>query len=294
MEICAAVRPVSTGQMGYADLYIFADSGIWTAKINEKGTYSNITLATGDVCINPDSITQMETAVLFTTDRGIMLISGSQSQCISDAINDKGQADAGMSGHVGTMAGLQGLGAVSVGPFREYMRSCGMLYDYEGQRVFVYNRAYNYAYIYSLESHKWGMTQSNIDYTVRAYPAAMAVTRSGHLVNYSEPAYTNVVHSLLVTRPLSLELPDVLKTITDVLQRGLFSKRAGHVKSVLLASNDMLEWRIIQTSTDEDLRGYRGTPYKWFRVALLLDLAPGESVTGCSVQFDTKYTNRLR
>lgn len=294
MGLCAAVRPVSTGQMGYADLYIFADSGIWTAKINEKGTYSNITLATGDVCINPDSITQMETDVLFTTDRGIMLISGSQSQCISDAIDDKGQADAGMSGHVGTMAGLQGLGTVAVGPFREYMRSCSMLYDYEGQRVFVYNRAYSYAYIYSLESHKWGMTQSNIDYTVRAYPAAMAVTRSGHLVNYSEPADVNVVHSMLVTRPLSLELPDVLKTVTDVLQRGLFSKRAGHVKSVLLASNDLLEWRIIQTSTDEDLRGYRGSPYKWFRIALLLDLAPGESITGCSVQFDTKYTNRLR
>lgn len=291
--ICAAVRPVSTGQMGYADLYIFADNGVWVAKINEKGTYSNVTLATGDVCINADSITQMETSVLFTTDRGIMLISGSQAQCISEAIDDDGQPFTLQHPAVDDMATMLGLD-VGISSFKDFVQECRMIYDYTGQRIIVYNSGYNYAYIYSLESNKWGMMQCNIDYSVRAYPAALAVNRDGELVNCSVGSGSAAVNAMLITRPLSLDLPDVQKTVRAVLQRGLFAKRRGHVRSILFASRDMLDWFSMMSSKDEDMRGFSGTGFKWFRVGLLLQLDPQESIQGCSIQYDTKYTNRLR
>ena len=293
LGICAAVRPVSTGQMGYADLYIFADSGIWTAKINKEGTYSDVTLATGDICINPDSITQMETSVLFTTDRGIMLISGSQAQCISEAIDDDGQPFTLQHPAVDDMATMLGLD-VGISPFKDFVRECRMVYDYTGQRIIVYNPGYNYAYIYSLESNKWGMMESDIEYSVRAYPAALAVTRDGELVNCSVGDSSAAVTQMLITRPLSLDLPDVQKTVRAVLQRGLFIKRQGHVRSILFASRDMLDWFSMMSSKDEDMRGFSGTGFKWFRVGLLLQLEPHESIQGCSIQYDTKYTNRLR
>ena len=289
--------------MGYADLYIFADSGIWTAKINDKGTYSDVTLATGDICINPDSITQMETSVLFTTDRGIMLISGSKAQCISGAIDDEGQMvpiiDQEGYSIPAKIAGLLGMVKEPVGSFEYFLADCRMLYDYRGQRIIAYNPGYSYAYIYSLQSNKWGMMQSNISYTVRSYPEALAVTQDGHLVNYSEPCSVDdgsavVVPALLVTRPLTLDLPDVLKTVSTVLQRGLFRKHQQHVQSVLYGSRDLYNWHMVMSSTDENMRGRRGTPYKWYRVALLLRLPAGESVTGCSIDFDPRYTNRLR
>ena len=316
LGICAAVRPVSTGQMGYADLYIFADSGVWVAKINDKGTYSDVTLATGDICINPDSITQMETSVLFTTDRGIMLISGSQAQCISEAIDDKGAFVPGMTGYIDRLAELNGLGVIDVRPFREFLgtnkdNGCRMIYDYRGQRIIVYNPAtspvddgsaavkFPYAYIYSLESHKWGMMQSDISYTVRSYPEALAVTHDGHLVNFSE--HVEVMQGsalygsqLLVTRPLTLDQPDILKTVNTVLQRGLFRKRQQHVQSALYASRDLFNWHLVSSSDNENMRGFSGTPYKWFRVALLLHLAADESVTGCSIQFQIRFNNRIR
>ena len=305
MGICAAVRPVSTGQMGYADLYIFADSGIWTAKINDKGTYSAVTLATGDVCINPDSITQLETSVLFTTDRGIMLISGSQAQCISEAIDDDGQPFTLQHPAVDDMATMLGLD-VGISPFKDFVRECRMVYDYTGQRIIVYNPAtspvgdgstvvkFPYAYIYSLESNKWGMMESDIDYSVRAYPAALAVNRNGELVDCSVVDGSAAVNAMLITRPLSLDLPDVQKTVRAVLQRGLFAKRQGHVRSILFASRDMLDWFSMMSSKDEDMRGFSGTGFKWFRVGLLLQLDPHESIQGCSIQYNTKYTNRLR
>ena len=293
LGICAAVRPVSTSQFGYADLYIFADSGIWTAKINDKGTYSDVTLATGDICINPDSITQMETSVLFTTDRGIMLISGSKAQCISEAIDDDGQPFTLQHPAVDDMATMLGLD-VGISPFKDFVRECRMVYDYTGQRIIVYNPGYNYAYIYSLESNKWGMMQCNIDYSIRAYPAALAVTRDGELVNCSVGDGTAAVTQMLITRPLSLDLPDVQKTVRAVMQRGLFRKHQGHVRSILFASRDMLDWFSMMSSKDEDMRGFSGTGFKWFRIGLLLQLEPHESIQGCSIQYDTKYTNRLR
>lgn len=293
MGICAAVRPMSSGQYGYADLYIYADNGIWTAKINDKGTYGNLDLTTGDVCINPDSITQMETSVLFTTDRGIMLISGSHAQCISEAIDDDGQPFTLQHPSVDDMATMLGLD-VGISPFKDFVRECRMVYDYTGQRIIVYNPDYNYAYIYSLESNKWGMMQCNIDYSVRAYPAALAVTRDGELVNCSVGDSSAAVTQMLITRPLSLDLPDVQKTVRAVLQRGMFIKRRGHVRSILFASRDMLDWFSMMSSKDEDMRGFSGTGFKWFRVGLLLQLDSHESIQGCSIQYDTKYTNRLR
>ena len=310
MAVCAAVRPVSTSQFGYADLYIFADNGVWVAKITKEGSYSNIDLATGDICINPDSITQMETTVLFTTARGIMLLSGSQAQCISGAIDDEGAFVPGMTGYIDQLAELNGLGVIDVRPFREFLPGCRMTYDYRGQRIIVYNPAtslvgdgsavvkFPYSYIYSLESNKWGMMQSDISYTVRSYPEAHAVTHDGHLINYSEPCPVGggsaAVSQLLVTRPLTLDQPDVLKTVNTVLQRGLFRRHQGHVQSVLYGSRDLFNWNLVSSSTDEALRGRHGTPYKWFRIALLLRLPAGESVTGCSIDFDSRYTNRLR
>ena len=305
MALCSAVRPVSTGQMGYANLYIFADNGVWVAFINKDGAFDNVTLVTGDTCINRDSVTQLETAVLFTTDRGIMLISGSQAQCISGAIDDKGMAVEAMNEKIHQLYSVLQQEPIDISPFREFLQDCRMCYDYRGQRIIVYNpttrpvdggfaAVFPYAYIYSLESNKWGMMQSDIDYTLRAYPEALAVTHGGTLVNYSEAGDEPLSAQLLVTRPLTLDLPDVLKTVTTVLQRGLFRQHQGHVQPVLYGSRDLYNWHLVNSSNDENMRGRSGTPYKWFRVALLLKLEPGESITGCSIQYDTKYTNRLR
>jgi hypothetical protein len=284
---------VSTAQFGYADLYIFTDSGVWVAKINDEGSYSNLDLISGDICLNADSITQMETTVLSTTGRGIMLLSGSQAQCISDAIDDDGQPFTLQHPAVDDMATMLSLD-VDISPFKGFLPECRFVYDYTGQRIIVYNNGYNYAYIYSLESNKWGMMQSNIGYSIRAYPEALAVNRDGELVDCSVAGNSGVVNAMLITRPLSLDLPDVQKTVRAVLQRGLFAKRQGHVRSILFASRDMLDWFSMMSSNDEDMRGFSGTGFKWFRVGLLLQLNTQESIQGCTIQFDTKYTNRLR
>lgn len=296
LAICSAAKALSQGQFGQFPLYAFTDEGVWAMEISSTGTYIAKQPITRDVCINPDGITQIDSSVLFPTDRGIMLISGSQTQCITDTIKTEKPFNLLSLPHIKELHDrLNHNPAIDkclpILPFTEFLKSCRMIYDYVHQRIIVYNAAVTYAYVYSLKSQMWGMIYSNISDNVNSYPNALAVDTERNLVDFSITEDADVA-SMLVSRPIKLETPDVLKTIDTVIQRGHFQK--GHVQSVLYGSRDLYNWHLVWSSKDHYLRGFRGTPYKYFRIALLCNLYPDESIFGASLQFTPRLTNQTR
>lgn len=294
MAISTAAKALSEGQFGQFPLYAFTDEGVWALEVSSTGSYSARQPITRDVILANTDPLQMDSAVLFATDRGIMLISGSQTQCITDVINSKEPFDVlqlpGMA-KLHSMLGHSADTCLPTAPFLEFIAECGMLYDYVHQRVIVYNPKYTYAYVYSLKSKEWGMMYSTIEAGINSYPEALAVDHDGALLNFSSMEGEET-KGLFVTRPLKLETPDVLKTMDTVIQRGHFQK--GHVQSVLYGSRDLFNWSLVWSSKDHFLRGFRGTPYKYFRIALLCNLAEDESIYGATVQYDTRKTNQPR
>ena len=303
MAIAAATKALSQGQFGQFPLYAFTTEGVWALEISSTGTISARQPVTRDVCINPKSITSIDTAVIFATDRGIMLLSGAESRCISDSIDSPLPL---------TATSIQGLSSVcgdaiatisDFVPFRQFLQECRLLYDYIHQRIIAYNPSLHYAYIYSLKSRQWGMMQSDIEYHVNAYPDAIAVKAENpadpeedpvhELVNYSETEPdTTPPTQIIITRPIKLDTPDQLKTIDTIIQRGYFRK--GHVKTILYGSRDLFSWHLVASSTDHYLRGFRGTPYKYFRLALICSLQKDESISGCTIQFTPRLTAQPR
>lgn len=302
MSISSAAKALSQGQFGQFPLYAFTDEGVWALEVSKTGTISAVQPFTRDVCINADSITQLDSSVLFATDRGIMLISGSNSICISDSldysktfqISSLPQSDKLLAFVGFTQADL------NYATFHEFVKGCRMLYSYNLQRIIVFNRDYPYAYVYSLKSKSWGMMPSTIAYAIPSYPEALAQLQDGTIVDYSGTADTTEeedgsltgIKGVLITRPLKLDAPDALKTVDTVIQRGNFQR--GHIKTAIYGSRDLIHWFVVWTSVDHYLRGFRGTPYKYFRLVLLCDLDPTESIYGCSIQYTTRFTNRLR
>lgn len=302
LGISTAAKALSQGQFGQFPLYAFTTEGVWALEVSSTGGYSAKQPITRDVCINADSITQLDSAVLFATDRGIMLISGSNSQCISDtldysqvfSIDSLPQAD-----KLVTMAGFKAEDFAYV-PFRDYLLGCRMIYAYTQQRVIVYNPAHSYAYVYSLKTKTWGMMQSSVADNVPSYPEALAMLKDGTLVDFctdaaqqqDEDGHLQGINGLLITRPLKLDAPDLLKTIDTAIQRGNFRK--GSIKSALYGSRDLQNWSLIWTSQDHYLRGFRGTPYKYFRFALLCDMQPDESLFGATIQYTPRLLNQPR
>lgn len=147
-----------------------------------------------------------------------MLISGSQTQCISEAINSEYPFDAtqlpgftklhAMLGHEpATDKCLPTL------PFTEFLKKCQMIYDYVHQRVIVYAPSITYAYVYSLKTQQWGMIFSRIASHLNSYPDALAVDADNAVLNFSVPK-AEAVKCLYTTRPLKLEAANVLKPST--------------------------------------------------------------------------------
>lgn len=299
--ISAAAKAMSQGQFGQFPLYAFTTDGVWALEVSATGTYSARQPITRDVCINTDSITQIDSSVLFATDRGIMLISGSQTQCITDSIFSEAPfnvLDLPCIDQLHAKLGHTSDACLPVKPFLGFLAGCQMVYDYVHQRIFVYNPTkengtplYTYAYVFSLKSKMWGMVYSNLAATINSYPDALAMTQDNKLVSFSDTDETES-KGLYITRPLKLEAANVHKTISALIQRGHF--RRGDVATVLYGSRDLFTWHLVWSSKDHYLRGFRGTPYKYFRIAGLATLTDGKSIFGASVNVEHCLNNQLR
>ena len=295
LGIRSATKALSQGQFGQFPLYAFTDEGIWALEVSSEGKYISKQPATRDVCNNPESITQIDTAVLFTSERGIMLIQGSESVCISEILNKKSFDISTLRGYeqLAQMSGLTNA-HLTHSNFIEYIKECAMSYDYANQRIIVFNKNHPYAYVFSLRSKTWGMIPSNFNNPINSYPNSYIMTKDNTLINVSNSGneHSKAVKGIIITRPLKLDSPDLLKTITQSIHRGVFEK--GHVKSVLYGSRDCINYVPITSSTDHTIRSIHGSPYKYFRFAIITELLPGESLSGTSIIFETRQTNKLR
>lgn len=298
LGLSSAAKALSQGQFGQFPLYAFTTDGVWALEVSSTGTYTTKQPITRDVCTNVEGITQLDSEVIFPTDRGLMLLSGSNTTCFSEALNAEFPFD------ISTLPGYETMHNMLEGhssddiknclvtlPFTDFLKQCRIIYDYAHQRLLVYAPGKSYTYVYSLKSQSWGMTDFTVDHHPLSYPDAIAVSAQGKLVNFSE-ANTNGNHVFYITRPLKLDEPFIYKTIDTLIQRGVF--QSGHLATVLYGSRDLRHWSIVWSSKSHYLGGFRGTGYKYFRIAGVGELDGDESVYGASIQFNPRETNRLR
>jgi hypothetical protein len=349
--ISTAAKALSQGQFGQFPLYAFTTEGIWALEVGSNGLYTTRQPITRDVCTNAKGITQIDSAVLFPSSRGVMLISGANSLCISEAIGTETPFALSNLPAMDSIAKLVGCTAnqYNYEPFGTSLANCQMVYDYLHQRIIICGDS-SCAYVYSLKSKDWGIMANVVKSVVDSYPEALAMSQDGKLVDFSQNfvgwQYSDAViyptvpeiavgtalshvtglasldsvqtsvakakavintgsvtaaqsvqlsmrsSGFFVTRPIKLEMPDVLKTMDTIIQRGNFAK--GHVQSALYGSRDLINWHLVWSSKDHYLRGFRGTPYKYFRIACVTSLAEGESIYGASLQFNARQTDQPR
>lgn len=296
--ITSATKALSQGQFGQFPLYAFCTDGVWALEPAADGTFTTKQAVSRDVCTNTASITQLDSSVAFASARGIMHLQGSQCTCISDILGTERSFFAYDLGEDSFDVLLHEAGynlssnEIYILPFPKYADNCQMVFDYIHQRLIVFNPSWFYSYVYSLKSNLWGMyhKQKLIKRSINSYTDALAVI-GNNVVDFSQPGTDNQ-HILVVSNPINLDSPDFLKTIRTIAQRGFFKKN--NVQQILYGSRDLRNWYAVSSSTSEFLRGWRGTPYKFFRIAFTANLSRGESVSGCTVLFEQRYTNRIR
>lgn len=293
--IASAVAAMSQGQFGQFPLYAFTSNGVWALSVGNDGSYQTATPVTRDVCSNPNAIISLDRSVLFPTKRGIMMISGSQSTCITEVLHDN---PASLLSHdvVKKMSRAEGVEPTTEIPdsgFLSYLDNAGMVYDYTRQRVIVFNQDKMYAYVLSLTSKMWSTIRSEYKYSVNSYPDGLAITQEGieaQLVNVCEDGEEQ--GSLIVTRPMKLNNAHALGTITDVMVRGNLNN--AHASVALLGTRDYTNYMYVGSGTRGRIARLHGSPYKAFVAVVMANLEDGETIDGMSVEYQMRQANRMR
>ena len=303
-SMAANTRPISEGQFGDAPLYAFTDEGVWVLMLGEEGTYIARQPANRDICSNPKGILQIDDAVLFPTERGIMMQRGRESECITDVL-DGFPFDFTLIYSYSKenryypidILELQDFedGEVAYVRFRKYMKNADMIYDYYDSRIIVFNPSYSYAYVYSLKSNLWGTMVNVFAKRVNSYPESYAINGAGKIVNVYVEEPSDNIPFFFCTRPLTLGQGDNHKTMFTCIIRGYWtcetSKSNGQI---LFGSNDMKHWFYIGSSIGNSLRNLVGSPYRYFRVAVIGKMNADESISSISTAFQPRWQNKLR
>ena len=302
--MAANTRPISEGQFGDAPLYAFTDEGVWVLMLGEEGTYIARQPANRDICSNPNGILQIDDAVLFPTERGIMMQRGRESECITDVLDGFPFDFTLIYSHSKenlyypiSILELQDFedGEVAYVRFRKYMKNANMIYDYYDSRIIVFNPRYSYAYVYSLKSNLWGTMVNVFAKRVNSYPESYAINNAGKIVNVYVEEPSDNIPFFFCTRPLTLGHRDSHKTMFTCLIRGYWTCDASESNGqILFGSNDMKHWFYIGSSTDNNLRNLVGSPYRYFRVAVIGKMNADESISSISTAFQPRWQNKLR
>ena len=302
--MAANTRPISEGQFGDAPLYAFTDEGVWVLMLGEEGTYIARQPANRDICSNPNGILQIDDAVLFPTERGIMMQRGRESECITDVLDGFPFDFTLIYSHSKenlyypiSILELQDFedGEVAYVRFRKYMKNANMIYDYYDSRIIVFNPRYSYAYVYSLKSNLWGTMVNVFAKRVNSYPESYAINYAGKIVNVYVEEPSDNIPFFFCTRPLTLGQGDSHKTMFTCLIRGYWTCESNESNGqILFGSNDMKHWFYIGSSTDNNLRNLVGSPYRYFRVAVIGKMNADESISSISTAFQPRWQNKLR
>ena len=293
--VASTAKALSQGQFGDFPLYLFATDGIWAMTVSTTGIYATKQVVSRDVCNNSDSITQIDNAIIFTSDAGLMFLSGSEIECLSSQmlgahfnINDLPNII-----HSKASSDIQSLISASAdtASFIDYLMSSSIAYDYSNSRLIILNPDKKYQYVYSLKSGMYSKLYDNnigsLTRVVNDYPNCYMQGEDGKIYNYSVNTdvndYKDTIPAFMVTRPLSFDAIGY-KTINKILNKGVFRK--GAVKIALYGSNDCLEWYRIPS--------LGGQSWKYYRIAYYTNMLPTERLTATLADITPRFSNKIR
>lgn len=304
-------KALSQGQFGQFPLYVFTSSGIWALGLNSEGTLISKHAVSRDVAIE-GTISPIDQAIVFTTKKGVMMLSGSDIQNISPDMNGKHytiEQDASelLSEHGHTMVASAASDSES---FLDFMENAKSAYDYAGQRLlFGSKEEKEYMYVYRLSTGTWhkttifGWSSDERPFRVvnllNSYPNAILSTYIDEysyaydfstLLDYSESQSepSQMREGLIATRPIDFGLPDIYKSVTRVKIRGEVDRSNNHspFKYILLGSNDGVNWAM--------LHSLRGPSFKLFRLIILTTLNSTERISYAEIEYEPRFTNKIR
>ncbi|MCF0247657.1 MAG: hypothetical protein HUJ86_03525, partial [Synergistes sp.] len=302
--LASNTEALSQGQFGAHPLYAFTGSGIWALSISDEGTFSAVQPVNRDVVTNPNAVLPLSSSVLYCNRRGVIALQGINTELVSKTY------DGDVPFSVANFDTKLDLAYLDVPPtsklynlntLREFVSGdIHMAYDYVNSQVIITNSDYDYSWVLSLKSNMWSILQDHYLSAVNAYPDALltknvTVGINQYLYIYSANNRNNKTGRavLYISRPMSLGDVTAYKTVTTAFAVSETRTNNG-VYISLYGSNNLIIWKHLADSNDVRLRGFSGSPWRYFRFVIRGTLYPGDNLSALIVEAHQRFPNRLR
>lgn len=320
VAMATATTALSTGQFGQFPLYVFTGEGVFALSVGTGDiAYANSFSVTRDVCNNPDSIVSTDDAIVFSTDSGLKILSGSTVRDISSDMEGYLPTVVDSSPIIKKIAGVGGFSdKLSSTEFIYYLEEAKVGYNYEDKEVIVANRNYPYSYVFNMQSGSWYKISASINRFLNSYPECLAVFND-HGVYNMHNGHRTVNKILLLTRPIKFGTLTHKRIVQSAIRgvirpseslvyfRGetvkfrdqeilAFSKCGFYV----LGSNDAEHFILLSGREKiEDVRDLitkmnKTKAFKYFMIALVGGVRTDVALNYIEFMVDETYTNRLR
>lgn len=248
IALTTSAMEVSTGQFGQYPLYAFCTDGVFAISIGSDGTMQTCVPYSYDLLSRKESVSTIDRTVVFLTSQGVVQIAGGRSLLLNaNPAASTGFVNDVQPDVVRAMLCAQADGALppDLGSLTDYLTTGGQtVYDYAHGRMVLFNPAYAYCYLYSFGENSWTIVMRQYTHALNGYDNCLLVNKrevsetetsedgtSTTVTNtywdvwdYSQNNFVEAVSGYVMTRPMKLDYPDVLKTVQTVIQRGMFCK----------------------------------------------------------------------
>lgn len=235
--LASNAEAISTGQFGQYPLFVFTSEGIWAMAVDAsgQGAYVSQSPFSREVCSG--AVCPVSGGIVFTTQRGVMAISGGQVTELSAPLD--GLADQMLENSDALMTAIFGKAGKDKDrtntpvPIRVYLDGAKLAYNYLHNEVILSNTAYGYSYVYSLTNQEWSMIDVVFDVTTNSYPE-LVVYDNGltRRITFNDGNESNAV--VAITRPVNVDTLD-FKRLRQAALRCTFE---GSLNFYVLGSND--------------------------------------------------------
>lgn len=310
--------PVSEGQYGYFPLIVFTADGIY---ILEQGDivgdefvlYKSIQPLSLHVVNNANSVTAINQGVLFSSDKGLMILSGRDVIEISEPV--EGTPNTLMTTETNYVNAIDGTdnvvtldAAISTANFKSFIEEAIICYDIVNDEIVIsslYRIPYQYSYIFSLKTKMWFKTNQYWDTFIRVKTDVYLKKDDGFYslnqeLNILSPSTQTDV--LIKTRPFKFA-DFALKSIERLVARLQGEQLTAGKKFAfyVYGSLDGVNWQLINglrgnvtdINTQDLLIRRMRTTAKYFIIVFAAQLKTG-TIAGFEADIIPKYANKIR
>lgn len=273
LGITANTEAVSQGQFGQYPLLVFTTEGIYGMSVSSEGLYSNIYPISREVCNNADSITPTDKLVFFTSDKGLMAVSGGTCSCVSSQLS-------GRSSFSQILLGLD---------FLNRIKECKIAYDYKSSLLYL-GTSMN-TFVYNMKEGVFSAVLGSFENVVNDYPDNL-IQKGSDVYSFSlipNKDEDNTEYSgMIISRPLKLGGSTLLKSIRSI--KHLYSLNDGEIQFSVAASNlpDVIQ-------NGDALGSLGGKPWKYFALSYNFENLNARDYFACTlVETQTRRNDKMR